>query len=354
MHRKRIFSFSVPVYGAALVWILAFVFSMPMQAQERNKKEARKAYNQALDYVTRGQYEPALAYTDAALDFDNSFSDALLLRAKIKVELGNKESATSDFLALKEIRPELGEVDFYLAYIRFPGQADSSLIAHFDEAIRKGYKIPEAYYYRGLLNQQFGMHSKAIADFTEAINRRQDYALAYHNRASSKRLLGDMQGALQDYRLAVGIDHNFPQAFNNMGSVKIILGDFEGAIEDYTVAVNLDPQFFIAFNNRGCAYYSLGKYEEALTDFDKAIEMNATYIPALNNRADVFGKQEKYSEATEIFDGIINSDADFPKAYLNRGLIRELQGDLVGACADWKKASELGLKEADAYLKECK
>ena len=39
--------------------------------------------------------------------------------------------------------------------------------------------------------------------------------------------------------------------------------------------------------------------------------------------------------------------------YLNRGLIRELSGDLEGACADWSRAKELGAEDADAYLKEC-
>ncbi len=39
--------------------------------------------------------------------------------------------------------------------------------------------------------------------------------------------------------------------------------------------------------------------------------------------------------------------------YLNRGLIRELMGDLKGACEDWTQAAELGSEEAAEYLKEC-
>ncbi len=37
----------------------------------------------------------------------------------------------------------------------------------------------------------------------------------------------------------------------------------------------------------------------------------------------------------------------------NRGLIRELKGELDGACEDWSQALELGANEAEAYVKEC-
>jgi hypothetical protein len=39
--------------------------------------------------------------------------------------------------------------------------------------------------------------------------------------------------------------------------------------------------------------------------------------------------------------------------YLSRGLIRELTGDLNGACEDWNRVKELGSAEADEYIKEC-
>jgi len=35
-------------------------------------------------------------------------------------------------------------------------------------------------------------------------------------------------------------------------------------------------------------------------------------------------------------------------------LIRELSGNLNGACEDWNRAKELGAEQAEAYLKECK
>jgi tetratricopeptide (TPR) repeat protein len=324
------------------------------QVPEKNKKEAKKAYNQALEYAGQGAYEPALTYAEAALDLDNTFTEALLLRAKIEVELGKNTEAASDFLALSGIRPDLGEVDFYRAYLQFPGTADSTLLELFNSAEAKGFKTPELFYLRALLKQQLYDYSGAIADYTETLKLETANAMAFHNRASAKKMLGDLQGALQDYKAATEANHNFPVAFNNMGSVKILLGDYEGALADYSVAINLDSTFYIAYNNRGSAKYYLGNYEEAILDFKKALDINPLYVPAKNNEGSVLGKQNLYEDAISVFDGIITSEPGFAKAFLNRGLIRELTGDLEGACKDWNKAFEMGIAEAEAYIKECK
>ena len=42
------------------------------------------------------------------------------------------------------------------------------------------------------------------------------------------------------------------------------------------------------------------------------------------------------------------------EAFMNRGFVKELLGDLDGACRDWKKANELGIQQAAKYIKECK
>jgi hypothetical protein len=50
---------------------------------------------------------------------------------------------------------------------------------------------------------------------------------------------------------------------------------------------------------------------------------------------------------------MVDSNPGLAVLYLNRGLIRELTGDLQGACEDWMKVKELGSAAADEYIKEC-
>ena len=63
---------------------------------------------------------------------------------------------------------------------------------------------------------------------------------------------------------------------------------------------------------RAYAKSDLNDYKGALADFDKAIE-----VEPLND---------------------LN--------YSSRGLLKEMNGDLSGACSDWKKAVELGHDDA--------
>ncbi len=336
------------------VWFLFPAVLIQAQINDKNSKEAKKAYNQAIQYISQQNYDPAITYLDACLDLDSTFNPALSARAKCKVESGNISGAVKDFNLLSRKDPSLGEPDFYLAYLNFNNKPAEEVLRLLNVAVEKGYNEPQVWYYRGLRKLIDGDNTGAVSDFTEAIKLKSDYVLAFHDRGTAKRELGDMQGALYDYRMATNYRHNFPMAFNNMGSVRIILGDYNGAIEDYTVAINLDPQFYIAMNNRGSAEYFLGDLNAALQDFDAAISVNETYIPAMNNKAGVITKQAGYTEAIDIFNKILTRDQDFARAYLNRGLVRELTGDLEGACADWNKALELGITEAQNYVTECK
>ena len=59
--------------------------------------------------------------------------------------------------------------------------------------------------------------------------------------------------------------------------------------------------------------------------------------------------------ATEDYNEAIKLNADYSYAYLNRGITKEMLNDDVGSCADWTKASSLGVKSAAEYIKnQCK
>jgi len=334
--------------------LMIMIFSTLAQVSEKNKKESLKAYNEAVKSVLEENYERAINYSEASISYNNAFYDAYMLKAKANVELGNIDEALNDVKLAAELEPRLGEPDYYLGYLQFQYDTSDVVLEHLNNAIDKGFKEYQVYYNRGLYKLVTGNFSGAIDDYTEAIEMKKDFPIAYHDRATAKRELGDMQGALYDYRLATNYKHDFPMAFNNMGSVKIVLGDYDGALEDYTVAINLDTSFYIAYNNRGNAKYFLGDIEGAEDDFDRALEVMETYKLAENNKAVVLAKNLDYETSISMFDKIIDADPEFAKAYLNRGLVKELVGDLEGACSDWNMAFELGIAEAEKYIKECK
>ena len=46
--------------------------------------------------------------------------------------------------------------------------------------------------------------------------------------------------------------------------------------------------------------------------------------------------------------------SDYGYAYLNRGIAKEMLRDNIGACEDWKKATQLGVESAKNYTGDCK
>jgi tetratricopeptide (TPR) repeat protein len=337
-----------------LFTLFLIFFQLYSQVSEKNKKNAKTAYNSAVGSIRSMDFQVALTYLDAAVELDPELNEALIQRAKVKVELGNINEAMKDFALAGEKDPKNGEPDFYMAYLPFKYDTAKIIINRFNSSIIKGFKEPQVFYYRGLyylLNKEY---SNAINDFTKAIEYKANYYLAYHDMGCAKWALGDVQGALNDFRMAVDFNQKFDLAYNNMGRVKAALGNFEGAIADVGVAISLNPDFYVAYNNRGAAIYYLGHPDSAIIDFDRALTLQPDYLPAINNRAACLSKQTANAEAIILFDEIIKSDTSFGRAYLNRGLARELTGNLDGACSDWKKASELGVKDAEKYIKECK
>ncbi len=62
---------------------------------------------------------------------------------------------------------------------------------------------------------------------------------------------------------------------------------------------------------------------------------------------DYNGTISDYTKAIEL-------DPDYTYAYVNRGVAKEIIGDLNGACADWKKAASLGYTNAAKWVaNEC-
>jgi tetratricopeptide (TPR) repeat protein len=312
-----------------------------------------RTLNEGISSMIRGEYVMAEVRLSECLELDSTFAPAYFQRARIWLEWGEIEDALDDLDMALLLDPGMGEACFYKGYILYGSDTTGLDAELFDKAILNGFKDPWAYYFRAITRFREGLEGMAMNDLNTAIDLREDFALAYHERAGIKRLAGDLQGSHFDYQTALEYQPYFPLAYNNMGSVKMLLGDYQGAIADYTQALEQDPELAIALNNRGYALYYMGNMDAALQDFNEAIAVGDSMAIASLNKASLMAKQNKHELALQLLDGIVQNYPGEALLYLNRGLIRELTGDLNGACEDWNRAKELGSGDVDAYLKEC-
>jgi len=318
-----------------------------------DKKLRDKTLNEGISYVHEGEYELAASSVNRCLELDSTFALAWLLRGQIFIEWGVLDDARADFHKAQHFDPALGEAYFYEGYILFGTDSSGEDRRLFDLALSNGFQRPWSYYYRALTEIRDGMDEMAMDDLVRAIELKKDFALAYHERAGIKRRNGDFQGSHFDYQQAITINSGFALAYNNRGSVKILMGDYSGAIEDYSMALELDPELVIALNNRGYARYFTDDKEGALHDFNAAITSGVPLASAKLNKASLLAKQGEMIPALQLLDETLQEHPDEAMLYLNRGLVRELTGDLVGACEDWHQAIALGAEEAREFINEC-
>jgi len=118
-------------------------------------------------------------------------------------------------------------------------------------------------------------------------------------------------------------------------------------------AIKLDTALTEVYNYRGEAYLITGNTDLARDDFGQMISRHPADGFALCGMGNVHLKMNELDKAREYFDRAITLYPDMGEAYLNRGMLMELKGDLENACNDWQMAASLGIEASLEFLKEC-
>lgn len=158
---------------------------------------------------------------------------------------------------------------------------------------------------------QQGMFNASIASFSKAIALLPDSPVLYFNRGLAKRKSNNFSGAIADYDKAISLRPTFTDAISARAAAKAYLKDAEGAKKDLQLAIRVDPKNAIANNN----------YAAMIADTD---------IP---------GAIGYLTKAIQYRKGYMG-------AYLLRAKLYQKSGDKEKACADFKKAADLGSDEA--------
>ncbi len=352
MHKKHLICSSI------LLLILTFTNAQTATNNDANsflkKKNAGLAYNKGIANIKAKNYKEASANFSEAIDNNPSFDIAYLSRSKVKFELSDTAGALADIKKALEINTSLGEGYFCLGYLYLITDTAKATVDLFDKAIQNGYAEPFVYYYRGILKDYKKDAQGALNDISIAIERKPEYSIAYFDRGCVRMQLNDYQGAIYDFRQSLFYDSTMIAAYNNMANAKTHIGNYQDAINDLNKLIEKQPDNYMALNTRGCAKYLNSAYQESSDDFKSSISLNEKYTAAYNNLGNSLSKLAENKSAIEQYDKALKINPNFAEVYLNRGIIKELTGDVNGACNDWAMAEKLGNPDAAKYVKECK
>ena len=279
--------------------------------------------NRAIAYLSKGDYDRALADLNEAIQLQPGRVVAYFNRATVYLAKQDVDRALADLNQTIKRQP-----DFALAYLQrggvysAKGDADHAL-ADLNQAIALQPRAAVFYSGRGAFHADRDDHDRAIADFSQAITLQPDLIVAYRYRGNSYREKGDDDRAFADFDRALTLAPDNAAAYNSRGWAYAQTGDFDRALADLNRALELKPDEASIYDSRGFAYAGKGNYDLALADYDQALKLKP--------------------------------DADF--AYYHRGLVYRALGDHQKAIADFKRTLELTRKskrrqEATLQLQE--
>lgn len=134
------------------------------------------------------------------------------------------------------------------------------------------------------------------------------------------------------------------------GEAWIAAGRPQRAHAALTLALALTPANPALLTERAMAALALDRPAEALADVERAVAADATVAEAWVLKASALRRLDRVAPAADAVAQALRLDAENVEALLERGIIRQLQGDASGARADWERVIELAPDGAAADL----
>jgi tetratricopeptide (TPR) repeat protein len=130
----------------------------------------------------------------------------------------------------------------------------------------------------------------------------------------------------------------------------MMAGDANRAFGAVTLALTLAPTDPDLMVDRAVVLAALRRYGDALEDLDRAIAAEPERIEAHVFRAAALRHLDRQSEALLAVERALSLSAENAEALLERGILRQMRGDIQGARADWERVVQLSPDSVAANL----
>ena len=335
---------------------------------------ARELFKFAKFKFDKGEYLSALDYVDRAIQADDSYANAYLLRADIHFRQGEYEETIADVsTGLKtNSQSTMAYTDYYLirarSYLELELYEEAS--ADLDILFNGTVQNADVYYSRAMLRHHRGDSKSALEDLDRAILMSSDVALYYLQRARIKEVLlsaGYNRDAyspiFSDLSVALALDNKNYAAYEMRSRLNQRLGQRVEAIADYSRMIELNAGDARAYYERGVLNMQEYRYKEATDDFGVVLQYDVDDYLSRRNLAICYQNMEQYhlavreySRTIRILDEAVNANTHqrelldlFSETLLLRGHCYHFLRQPADACQDFKMAYNLGNKKGLNY-----
>lgn len=388
---------------------LVLIFTLLVASASHSLSQVEAKYHDAMGHIATLDKHKAADVFNEILSENASHAPSIYQLALLESEFGNeisaqkrfkqvinlnKEFVSQAYLELSKVDIALGETQEAFDYLNLAVEKDTTLDEvyyelgklHFDEkqykealknankALALNQKLADYYYLRGVANVELGNLAEAIKDFNDVIAKDNEIENAYFYRgycyltkganANKRNRRDKLNKALADFNTCVKLDPKDDVAFYNRGETHMFMAEltpggghhYIDAIADFKSALQLNPNNNDAHFNKALCNYKYGYEEQALAEFETILKNDPKDADAMYQVALIKYEFQDFNAALDLYDKLVLLEEEPHKdTYLYRGYTLYELKQKKQACLDWKKADELGDREAHNDLRKyCK
>ncbi|HET8782839.1 MAG TPA: tetratricopeptide repeat protein [Pyrinomonadaceae bacterium] len=278
--------------------------------------------------LVRGDKQGATQQIDEALKKDAHDRQALLLRARIRLQSGQTDDLKAAIEDLKDVlqqEPNSRLGLYYMAQANFGlGLVDQARA--FAGELEKNY--PD-YLPAKLMQVQLTLFGADANGQRAAITLANELLTRLSKTAPDQQNTPQVLGEIQE------------KAFLARGTAQLGLKNLVAARQDFETARQIAPKDPGVYNNLALVALEENKQEEALAAFDQALQVDATNFAALNGLLTVYARMGQLDKGQARVDQLLASYPNSATLHYYRGHIYRLQNNIQAAEAEFRKSLDI-------------
>jgi tetratricopeptide (TPR) repeat protein len=283
--------------------------------------------------MAKGDLQGANAQIEDLLKKDSHDRNALLLRARARMQAGQTSTLKAAMEDLKEV-------------LRQEPNSKSAL-----------YFMSQANFSLGLMDQARVFLGDLIRNYPDYLPPKlmeMQVSLASGDPRSTFRLASELLDRLSK----TPVDReNTPQLLNEMrtktyltrGAAQAQLGNNQAAVQDFMAARELSPSDTDVYNNLAVVALAENKPDEAVGFYENSLSIDNTNFVALNGFVNLYSRQGQLDKAHAKLDHALSSHPNNASLHYLKAQIYGFEKNAQAAEAELRKAVELDSNYLNAY-----
>ena len=145
-------------------------------------------------------------------------------------------------------------------------------ISDFDQSIRYAPEYTKAYINRAIAKAMIKDSKGALADLNKVLEREKNEE-AFFNRGVLENDLKDYAKAIPDFQEAINLNGSCVSCYYSLGLANYGAGRYREAISAFSTCLSLAPGSGMVYHNRALAYIEAGKPDSSCNDLQQAVNL---------------------------------------------------------------------------------